>query len=236
MFKRRKILAVIAARGGSKGLPAKNIRPFCGKPLIAWTVEQAKKSRHIDKVVVSTDTEEIADIARRFQADVPFLRPKHLSSDTAKSIDVVLYTLRRLAVQGESFDLAMLLQPTSPLRKTEDIDSVIQTLFKKRARAVISVSPADHPPSWSNVLPRNKSMKYFMNKSTSNSRRNSFGQYYQLNGAVYLGYRDYLEQHNSFLGPQTFAYVMPKERSMDIDDLFDFKMAEAAMKLQRLSR
>jgi N-acylneuraminate cytidylyltransferase/CMP-N,N'-diacetyllegionaminic acid synthase len=226
MFKGKKILALIPARAGSKGLPGKNIRPMQGKPLIAWSIEQALKSKYIDKIMVSTDSPAIAAVARKYGADVPFLRPKKLASDTAKSVDVVLDAMRRLEKDGKTFDLIMLLQPTSPLRNHDDIDGSIKWLFARSAEAVVSVCEAEHSPLWCNTLPKNYLMKNFIKPEFANRSRTELAIFYRLNGAVYLSdWKCFLRKKN-FIGDKTAAFIMPKERSVDIDTKNDFEYAE----------
>mgnify|MGYP001572055875 FL=1 len=227
MYKNLKILALITARGGSKGIPKKNIRLFLGKPLIYWTIKEALKSGYEDKVVVDTDSAEIAKIARRYGAEVPFLRPKKLATDKANSIDVLFNSVKWFRGRGQVFGIIVLLQPTSPLRQRGDIDGTIKLLAKNGARAVVSVTDAFCSPLLMNVLPKNYSMKNFLSKRVINSRRQKLPKYFQLNGAVFTGYTDYIKKNNGFFGNKTFAYMMPRERSVDIDDIYDFKFAES---------
>ena len=228
MYKGKTILGLIPARGGSKGLPRKNIKPLLGKPLIAWTIEQSLASKYLDRVVVSTDDKEVAEISKKYGAEVPFMRPKELAEDNAKGIDVVLHTIDWLEEndQRKQYDLLMLLQPTSPLRKSEDIDKVIELLFLKKAKEIVSVCEVDHHPLWANTLPENGCMKNFIRKEIMNKNRQELPVYYRLNGAIYLAYCDYIREQKSFLGSETFAYIMPKERSIDIDDDIDFRLAK----------
>ncbi len=223
MYKNKKILALIPARGASKRIPHKNIKLLLGEPLIARTIEQAKKSRYIDSIVVSTDDKKIAGISRNYGAEVPFIRPRRLALDTAKGIDVVLQAINWLKKNGREYDLVVLLQPTSPLRASTDIDNAIELLFSKSAKAVISVCESGHKPLWSDVLPKSGCMRNFMKK---NKQSSNAPQYYTLNGAIYLGYCSYIKKHKGFLGARTFAYIMPQERSVDIDSEFDFWIAE----------
>ena len=233
MYKGKKILALIPARSGSKGLPDKNIRPFLGKPLIAWTVGQAKRSRYIDRIIVSTDSEKITNISKRYGAQIPFLRPNKLAGHKTKMIDVILHALGRLNGNDEIYDLLMLLQPTSPLRTAEDIDGAIKLLFRKEASAVVSVCEAEHHPLWSNMLPRDGCMKNFMKLDVINKNRQELSRVYRLNGAIYLAYCDYIRKVKSFFGARTFAYIMPGQKSVDIDSKIDFNLAEILMKNEK---
>lgn len=227
MINGKSVLAIIPARGGSKGLPGKNIKELCGKPLIAWTIEQAKSCGNIDRVVVSTDDESIAEVAKKYGAEVPFMRPEELASDTASTIDVIFHAINWLK-EHEDYrpEYILLLQPTSPLRSGEDINGAIQILKDKDARAVVSVCETDHHPWWSNILSEDGNMKDFLRPEILNKRRQDLPVFYRLNGAIYLSDTDYLYEYNGFLGPDTFAYKMPKERSIDIDSAMDFKLAE----------
>lgn len=226
MYKHKTIVALITARGGSRRLPNKNIKRFLGKPLIAWTIRQALASKYIDRIIVSTDSKKIADISKRYGAEAPFLRPKKIATDNAKSMDAVVHAIEWLRNKGQSYDLLILLQPTSPLRKKEDIDKSIELLFSKKAQAVISVCKVDHHPYWSNKLPGNGRMNNFIHPDAANKSSRELKNFYRLNGATFLGYCDYLKKQKSFLGSKTYAYIMPKERSVDIDDEIDFNFAE----------
>lgn len=220
MYKNKTILALIPARGGSKGLPKKNIKLLAGKPLIAWTIEQAKKSRYLDRIVVSTEDKAIASVARKYGADLPFMRPKKLAKDNSKLLDAIFYTLNKLE---QKYDLILLLQPTSPLRKTKDIDNSIRLLFKKCAQAIVSISPTESHPYKSNILPSNGCLKSF---AKAECNRQELKLFYRVNGAIFLAYSDYLKKNRSFFNKQTFGYLMPKERSLDIDTEIDFKVAQ----------
>lgn len=226
MYEGRRILAVIPARGGSKGLPGKNIRELAGKPLIAWSIEAGRQSRYVDQLTVSTDSLEIARVAREWGGDVPFMRPSELATDVAKGIDAILHTIRWHRDRGKTFDLVLVLQPTSPLRTAEDIDRAVEFFFEKNAKAIVSVCPTDHHPWWSNTLPPNGSMKDFLRPELQNTNRQSLPTFYRLNGAIYLADLSFLEDMRTFITEGTFAFPMPLERSVDIDSMLDFRLAE----------
>lgn len=226
MFEGKRILAVIPARSGSKGLPGKNIRPLAGKPLLAWSIEAALDCSYIDKTIVSSDCPEICHIAEHHGAEAPFLRPAELASDDAKGIDAILHALDWLEGNDEHFDLVLTLQPTSPLRTAEEISLAIEQYAEPQVKAVVSVCQVDHHPWWSNTLPEDGNMKDFLRPEAINCNRQKLPQFYRLNGAIYLAEVDYLRQHESCLGPETYAFEMPLERSIDIDDLLNFKLAE----------
>lgn len=226
MYKGKTILALIPARGGSKGVPRKNIKLLLDKPLIAYTIEAALQVDFIDKVIVSTDDLEIAQISREYGAEVPFLRPYELATDEAKSIDVILHAMDWMEKEHGIFNLILLLQPTSPFRNGEDIKAAFDIFFKKNAKAVVSVCEAEHSPLWMNTLNDDLNMKDFIRKDILNKNRQELGKYYRINGAIYIAEWDYLRQNKTFFGDKTYAYIMPKERSIDIDTEMDFKFAE----------
>jgi N-acylneuraminate cytidylyltransferase/CMP-N,N'-diacetyllegionaminic acid synthase len=229
MYKNKKILALIPARGGSKGLPGKNIKMLSGKPLIAWSIEQALASRYIDKVVVSTESEKIASVARRYGAEVPFMRPKSLAVSSAIIVDVLIHALNSLEKKGCRFDFIMLLQPTSPLRNSEDIDAVIRLLFRKNAQSVVSICPTEYHPYWIKQLSKGGLMNNFIAKKVRNKNRQDLPLFYRLNGAIYLVSVKFLRKTMDIYGKATYPHIMPLERSVDIDTYIDFELAELLM-------
>lgn len=221
----RKVLAIIPARGGSKRLPRKNILPLAGKPLIAWTIEAARNSQIFDEIIVNTDSQEISDIAKSFGASIPFIRPAILSSDTAGSIDVVKHTLEWYHNEGIYFNDVVLLQPTSPLRNEDDIKSAYDLYIAKRASSVLSVCEVDHPTAWCNRLDESLSMNGFI--KSQGSRSQDLEKEYRLNGAIYIWeVKQLLNQSKTIIEP-SFASIMPRNRSVDIDEDIDFKIAQA---------
>lgn len=222
-----KSIAIIPARSGSKGLKDKNIRELAGKPLIAWTIEAAKESSVFDEIMVSTDSEQYAGIARAYGASVPFLRSAETSSDTASSWDAVKEALEGYRQAGREFDAFCLLQPTSPLRTAEDIREAY-TLLQKVPTAVISVCEAEHSPRWCNTLPADGSLDGFIPRA-DNTRRQAAGKYYRVNGAIYFVRTAELYKDPHFYRAGSFAYVMDRRRSIDIDDAEDFETAEFLM-------
>lgn len=219
-------IAIIPARSGSKGLKDKNIKLLAGKPMMAYTIEAAKKAGIFSCVHVSTDSEEYARIAREYGADVPFLRGEELSGDTAGSWDVVRWTVDQYAKRGQEFDCVTLLQPTSPLRTEADIQNAYRLMQEKQADAVVAVCEMDHSPLWSNTLPEDGNMNGFLDRAV-NEGRQKLPVYYRINGAVYMLKGSVLLQAEAVLYKEgTYAYKMPKERSVDIDDAFDFAIAE----------
>lgn len=221
--------AFIPARSGSKGLINKNIKEINGKPLLAYSILAARESGKFDVIHVSTDSEEYAEIAKKWGADVPFLRPSKLAGDTSTTRDATLYSVNEYKKMGYCFDTITTLQPTSPLRTSEDIMGAFGLFESKKANAVISVCEAEHPPMWSNVLTEDGNMIHFL-ETDNEDRRQDLPQYYRLNGAIYLSKLDYYIKESSLYNDKCYAYIMPKERSVDIDDAFDFFMAESIMK------
>ncbi len=221
MHKNKKILAIITARAGSKRLPNKNILDLSGKPLIAWTIEASLESKYIDKTIVSTDSIKIKDTSKKYGAEVPFIRPEELSNDKADSISVLKHAIDFFK---NEFDYIVLLQPTSPLRTTKDIDLAIESI--ENQKAVVSVCETEHSPLWANTLPEDLSMKDFIKPEVKNKRSQDLPKHYRLNGAIYIAEINYFIANNGFLGKETKAYVMSQETSIDIDTELDFKLCE----------
>jgi len=229
MDRNKRILAIVPARGGSKGLPGKNILICYGKPLLAWTLEAVLKSEVVDKIIVSTDSPEIANVAEKYGVPTPVLRPRFLANDTATTDEVVMYEISRLEDGGETFDIVMKLQPTSPLRQEQDIRGAVQFLLKKKAQAVVSVCAAETHPSWVNKLPPDLNMGSFTRPEIHAMNRQDLESYYRLNGAIYVSYVDHFKARRSFFSSATYAYLMPQERSVDIDTEVDFRLAEVIL-------
>jgi len=222
----KKVVAVVPARGGSKRLPRKNVLPLMGKPLITWSLEAASKSKYIDQVIVSTDDSEIADICQELGYSVPELRPDFLATDTAKTGDVLLYSLEK---HGEDAEIAVLLQPTSPLRTSEHIDEALELFILKNAISIVSVTPCEHPPLWANTLPESLSMGNFIHPEAM-KRSQDCGDYFRFNGAVYVFDVEYLQQFGEIrYTKDSFAYIMDNHVSFDIDTQLDFELAEFFM-------
>ncbi len=229
MLEEKEIVALIPARGGSKGLPRKNVLEMAGKPLIAWSIIQAQQSNIIDRVVISTDDKEITEVADSFGAEIPFVRPKELATDEAKGIDVILHALRWLREHRQAVDIIVVLQPTSPLRLTEDIDNSLNLFLEREADAVVSVCRTEHHPYWSNVLPEDKCMKDFIRNEADKKNREELPEFYRLNGAIFITKADFMIQNEGYYGDNTYAYIMPAERSIDIDSHLDFRLAGLLM-------
>ena len=225
-LKKQKSIAVIPARGGSKGVPGKNIKLLYDKPLIAYTIEAAIQSQRFDHVIVSTDSKEIAEVSQKWGADIPFLRPDYLSGDAVSSDDVILHALEYYEMQGINFDIVCKLQPTSPLRTSEHIKEAFNLLYEKDSDYVVSVCECEHSPLWTGVLGADNSMDCFMKEQDKTACRQTLPKYYRLNGAIYMGKVDLYKKNGNFLGKNATAYIMEQRDSIDIDSILDFEMAE----------
>ncbi|UCD38376.1 MAG: acylneuraminate cytidylyltransferase family protein [Fidelibacterota bacterium] len=212
------VLALIPARSGSKSVPDKNIVPVAGRPLLAWTILAAQSARQVQRLVVSTDSGKIADVARKWGAEVPFMRPKELAQDDTPGIDPVLHALQWLQ-EHETYepDYLVLLQCTSPLRTGTDIDGAIQLALQHNADAVVSVTVPDQHPYMMKTVREDGGLESFLPHSDEYTRRQDMPVVYALNGALYLARPRFLIKSHSWYGENTFAYTMPPERSLDID-------------------
>jgi len=224
-----KNIAIIPARSGSKGVPDKNIRDLCGKPLMAYSIEAAIDSGMFEEIMVSTDSEQYAAIAKEYGAKVPFLRSETTSSDTASSWDMVEEVLNGYRSMGREFDTFCLLQPTSPLRSAEDIRKAYQLYYDRADFAVVSVCEAEHPPRWVGHLPDNGEFIDFI-KRNQPSRRQDGGKFYRLNGAIYIADINRFEQDRFLYQRGSYAYIMDQESSVDIHSELDFKYAAFLMR------
>lgn len=225
-----KNLAVILARSGSKGLKDKNINELNGKPLMAYTIEAAVASEKYDTVHVSTDSEQYAEIARDYGADVPFLRSANLAGDHASSWDALRAVIKEYENRGKIFDTVTLLQPTSPLRDADDIKGAFELFEEKQADSVVSVCEVEHSPLLCNVLDDSLSMDGFIDMSKV-GRRQELSTYYRINGAIYIQKTQLLMDAASVYGEKSYAYIMDKRKSIDIDDEYDFMVAEWLMEM-----
>ena len=229
MINGKKVLAIIPARGGSKRLPRKNLLPLKDKPLIAWTIQAALASKYIDKTVVSTDSEEIASIALQYGAETPFIRPSGIAGDLASTDSVILHCIETLSKDFEA-DIVVVLQPTSPLRITHDIDCALDKLIEKDADGVVSVCECEHSPLWSNTLPDDGNMEVFIKEEVKGKRSQDLPLYYRLNGAVYAFTVNSIRKNKGLsYNDLVFSIKMPTLRSVDIDHELDFKLAEVIL-------
>ncbi len=221
-----KILAIIPARGGSKGIPRKNIRLLSGKPLIAYSIETALQSKYIDTVVVSTEDEEIAEIARIYGAEV-IMRPNELAKDDSPIMDTIFHVLETIKM---NYDIVVLLQPTSPLRNCIDINNAIELFLNKNCESVVGVTE-NLSLYWSFSIEEGYLKPIFGNKYLKN-RRQDLPKTYVPNGAIFISTPITLQKYKSFYCQKTIPYIMPRERSVDIDDEVDFKLAELLIKIK----
>lgn len=228
MFGKQKILALIPARGGSKGIKDKNIIPLAGKPLIAYSIEAAKKSKYIDSIVVTTDSERIAEVAKQYGARVPFLRPVELAADTSKTIDAVLHAIKTLKSMGENYDTLVLLQPTQPLRTADDIDKAIELYYENHEQGLVSISPVDDSPLLIRSIGADGKLVNLLSQN-STCRRQDMPNYYKVNGCIYINKINELHENTSF-NDNKVPFIMDKKHSIDIDEMSDLWMAEYYLK------
>ena len=227
MYESTKIVAIIPARGGSKGIPHKNITNLCGKPLIGYTIEAAKQSTYIDDVVVSTDDLEIKKVSEQYGASVPFIREDYIASDEAKTISVVVDAIQRLQAGGQEYDVVILLQPTSPLRTAEEIDVAIEVFFQHQMEGVVSVNVADISPFLLRTIHTHRLHRIIDESSTI--RRQDMPTYYEVNGAIYINRVEEVTEDLSF-NDNPIPYIMNRDHSVDIDTWDDLTVAEAIIK------
>ena len=225
-----KNIAVITARSGSKGLKDKNIKSLNGKPLIAYSIEAALGSQLFDEVYVSTDSEKYAEIAREYGASVPFLRDAVNASDVASSWDAVEEALEQYQKIGRTFETVCLLQPTSPLRTAEDIKKGYALFEEKNARAVLAVAETEHSPLWCGTLPKDRNLDQFISDETLSVPRQQLPVYYRINGALYILRTGAVCSEPELYQKDCYAYIMERERSVDIDTELDFLIAETVMR------
>jgi CMP-N-acetylneuraminic acid synthetase len=226
-----KILAIIPARGGSKGIPRKNIRPLCGKPLIAWTIEQAIQSKLLNRVIVSTEDEEIAQISRQYGAEVPFLRPVEYAQDHSPSSEAVLHVLDTLEAQGDAYDIIVLLEPTSPLRKVNDIDTALsQFVNSGEFEALVSLGEVhmEHPMIVKKVI--DGRLAPYMEVKQAIWQRQQVDKAYFPYGVIYAVKVAEYRQHKSFYLPNTMPYFIERWQNYEVDDLDDFLITELMLK------
>ncbi|NUF36661.1 acylneuraminate cytidylyltransferase family protein [Acinetobacter lactucae] len=230
MIGQYRVTALIPARGGSKRLPRKNVKLLSNKPLIAWSIETAIASKYIDRVVVSTDDQEIKEISEQYGAEVPFLRPEYLSNDHASSFDVIKHAIGFLKLDQPN-ELIVLLQPTSPLRLVSELDRALESFIAKNAKGVVSISETEHSPMWSNTLPENGCMSDFIRTEVLGKRSQDLPKFFRLNGSIYIYETiSLLAQAKIFFDESVYGFETSLETSIDIDTALDFLIAETIMK------
>ena len=232
MYKDKKILAIIPARGGSKGVPKKNIIEIGGKPLIAYSIHCGLDSKYIDKVFVSTDDREIARVAKSFGGEVPFLRPEELAQDGSKTIDSLVYTVNKLKELGETYDYLVLLQPTVPLRKTFHVDEAIEKLLESDFHDLVSVSEVHDHPILMRKIKDNGELENLL-PLPSSVRRQDFPSVYRVDGAIYIMKLDENFNLNTSPNDGKLSYIMEKKYTTDIDTYLDIKIVEYYLEEER---
>ncbi|WP_416826485.1 cytidylyltransferase domain-containing protein [Ectobacillus polymachus] len=232
MINGERILGIIPARGGSKGILRKNIRLLAGKPLLSWTIEEAKKSKYIDRMVLSSENKEIMEVAKKYGCEVPFIRPKELALDESSSVEVVLHCLHHL----DEYDWFILLQPTSPFRLANDIDQCIEYCIKKNANSCVSVTETEKSPFWMYCMDEEAKLKNIIDSNQTAVRRQDLPKVYSLNGAIYLARCKWFQEKKSLLSSETVGFPMPKERSLDIDTEWDFSLATVIKAAQNFEK
>lgn len=235
MYKGKKILAIIPARAGSKGIKDKNIIDLCGKPLIAHSIEQGLESKYIDKVIVSTDGEKIAEIAEQYGADVPFLRPIEIAGDKAKTIDVMLHCIDFFKDKSEDFDYVVLLQPTQPLRLALHIDECIEKIINENSESIVSVCKVKEHPILMRSVNEEGNLENLLN-CESTVRRQEMPEYYKVNGVIYINKLNQNFNKNTSLNDNKTPYIMDEKYSVDIDDLIDLEIAKLYLKNNKEKR
>ena len=230
-----KILGVIPARAGSKGVPQKNTKMLSGKPLLAWTIDEAKKSKLIDRLILSTEDEKIAKVGRSFGVDVPFKRPKELADDKTHTPEILIHAVNEVQkIDGTVYDIIVLLQPTVPFRKAKHIDMSIEQFLSDKLESLITVKKQDYPPWWMFKLENNKLttvFEYDKNKNVFNMERQEFPSVYKPNGSVYVTKSNLLRENKQLVNPKSCGYlVIEDEFQVNIDTLLDFNVAEAIAK------
>ena len=226
MISGKKIVAIVPARGGSKRLPRKNVLKFNGMPLLYWSILAGLESKYVDRVLVTSDCSEIIAISKKYGADI-IERPSDLASDDADTLGAIRHAL--LACPG--FDYVAILQPTSPLRDASEVDEAIRLLDQKNADGIVSVCKVEHSPLWCNTLPHDCNMEGFIPVDKEGIRSQDLGDYFRLNGAIYLyDVNKLLDGDRAFYSKNVFAYKMGQEKSVDIDTEADFLYGEALLR------
>lgn len=224
MIENNRVMALIPARGGSKGIKGKNVINLEGKPLIAYTIDAAKDSKYIDEIYVSTDSEEIANVSIEYGAKIPFLRPAELASDTSKTIDAVCHFVDEMRLRGETFDVLVLLQPTGPLRTSEDIDDALELFCKSNFKSVVSISEVNENPVLMRRVDEFGNMSKVLDLN-STVRRQDMEKMYRVNGSIYINSIKEINFNTSF-NDNEVPFIMSKQNSVDIDEYVDLEVAK----------
>jgi CMP-N,N'-diacetyllegionaminic acid synthase len=235
MYKNKKIVALIPARGGSKGLARKNVKLLLGKPLIAWTIEASKKSKYLDRIIVSTEDNQIARVAKDNGAEIPFIRPKKFARDDSPMSDVIVHAIQWLKKRKQQFNYLALLQPTSPLREAADIDRCIERLINSTmAKSIVSLAKFEEKhPEFNVIIDKKTGLIKRLDGSTvffENIRRQDLSDVYFFTGSMYISEVKTYMAKKTFFHDATLAYIEPRSKSIDINELTDFICAEALLK------
>lgn len=236
MYKNKSFLAIIPARAGSKGLYKKNIKQLCGKPLIAWTIDSALKSKYLDEVMITTDSKEIANIAKEYNINIPFLRPKHLANDTSTSFDVVKHTIEYYKNKlNKEFDYIVLLEPTSPLRETNDIDNMIEKLIENKYKfdSIVSIGQVNEHPSIIKRIINDNYLKEYCKELDPKSRRQDNDLAYFPYGVAYIVNTNILLQEKTFYTKKNTFFIIKRYQCYEIDDIYDFLAIENIIKYRK---
>lgn len=233
-----RVLGIIPARGGSKGVPRKNIRHLCGKPLLSYTIDASLRSKKLTRTILSTEDPEIAEVGKSLGIDVPFMRPAELAEDTSPTLPVVLHAVEYLENEGDHFDAVCLLQPTNPLRRSEDIDASIELLESSGADSVISVLRVPHEfnPKW--VYWRNDigELALTTGESSPIPRRQDLPPAFYRDGSIYVTRRTVLDEHGNLYGSKVRGYELDASRCVNIDTTDDWELAEKFLAEDNLAR
>lgn len=229
-YKDKKIVVIIPARGGSKGVPRKNVKLLNGRPLISYAIKAALGSKYADRVIVSSDDKEIGKIAKKYGAEVPFVQPAELATDTAQLKPVLQYAVNFIESHNKNkIDIVILIQPTSPSVLSEDVDKAIEHMLKTNTNSCVSVCEISERPEWMYSINNNLIEPFIKKPKTKSTRRQDLPQLYRLNGAVYVTRRDVLIKKDRIIDEKSSAIVMPQARSFDINEPLDFIIIESLM-------
>lgn len=227
MINGKTILGIIPARGGSKGIPGKNTKEIAGKPLIAWTIEAAKESNYIDRLIITTDSEEIAGIGRDVGAEIPFLRPSEFAQDNSIGTDVILHALNWFEDHDQKYDYFIYLQPTSPMRKSVHVDTAIEMIGQNdKAVSLVSISESSKHPNWMKTINKNGFIQSFLPSEIVYNNRQELPPVYVLNGAIYICRWDVFLEDHSFYLRSCLPIIMDRVSGIDVDSLEDWAYAE----------
>ena len=230
MINNKSVLAFIPARSGSKSIPNKNLNKIAGQEMLGYTIQAAQDSQVCDRIIVSTDDDEISAVARKYGAEVPFHRPNNLASDSAHMIDVIKHGMNWIEKNDQKYDIFLYLQPTNPLRKGHHIQEAFQIFFDNGANSVASVNKTRHIPGRTSPLPEDGRMNNFVDKATMQQNRQELEQYYELNGAIELIRWDVMKAEWNWYGEKSYAYIIPDPYGLDIDTPLDMHFAEFLIK------